>query len=253
MKKALIPNLFITLLILAIIGTSCSPMKSTTTAKEEKDNTIYFKAGDSVPFWRVTISEKEVVLTTKQNTLVFPHEEPIRAMDSNVKRYQLRSDDADMSVTIAQEECTNPISGEKLPYSVVLKYKIFTELPVNNLSGCGAYITDYRLNDIWVLETLNGIKAEVASFRDKLPTLEINTETNSFSGFAGCNSMAGELFYERGLVRFSKTITTMIYCENNKEKEFLSALHKATTYKIENNRLTLSNPSGILMVLKKVD
>ena len=78
--------------------------------------------------------------------------------------------------------------------------------------------------------------------------------TNSFSGFAGCNGMSGQLFYEKELLRFTKIITTMMYCgDTNKEREFLKALNSATKYTIENNRLTLSNPSKELMVFKKID
>jgi heat shock protein HslJ len=41
--------------------------------------------------------------------------------------------------------------------------------------------------------------------------------------------------------------------QGNKEAEFLKTLQSSTTYSIENNRLTLSNPSGKLIVFKKVD
>jgi len=43
-------------------------------------------------------------------------------------------------------------------------------------------------------------------------------------------------------------------CPNtNKESEFLKALQRTTTYKVENRRLILSNPSGEKLVFKKVD
>jgi heat shock protein HslJ len=40
---------------------------------------------------------------------------------------------------------------------------------------------------------------------------------------------------------------------NNKEGEFLQALQSTTTYTVGNNRLSLSNPSGLLLVFRKVD
>lgn len=45
----------------------------------------------------------------------------------------------------------------------------------------------------------------------------------------------------------------MACTENNKEDEFIKALQSNTSYSIENNRLTLSNRSGKLLVFKKVD
>lgn len=45
----------------------------------------------------------------------------------------------------------------------------------------------------------------------------------------------------------------MACAENNKEDKFVKALQNSTTYSIKNNRLTLSNPSGKLLVFRKVD
>ena len=83
--------------------------------------------------------------------------------------------------------------------------------------------------------------------------MEIYASTNIL-GFAGCNQMNGSLFFEKGLLRFSNIATTRMMCEpHNKENEFLKALQSTTTYKLENNRLWLSNPSGLQLVLRKVD
>jgi len=144
------------------------------------------------------------------------------------------------------------MSGDKSSYSVRI------EIVKNNkstfLSGCGNYITDSRLHDIWVLEQLNGKKVSLADFTKELPNLEINSSTNKFMGFAGCNSMNGTIFFERGLLRFTNIITTRMFCGgNNKENEFLKALQSTTNYKVENLRLILTNPAGELLVFKKVD
>ena len=73
-------------------------------------------------------------------------------------------------------------------------------------------------------------------------------------GFAGCNRMNGKVFFENGLLRFNNVITTEMACGlNNKENEFLKALQSTTTYKVENMRLTLTNPSGVEVVFRKVD
>ena len=244
------------MLILVATTISCNTMKSTPSEvkKQQDDSQVYFKANGTEPFWGLTISEKQIKLFTMQDTIVMPHQKPIQAMDSNVKLYKLKSDTDEMSVQIIQTECTNDMSGEKFPYTISINYKKNKELVMHQLKGCGKYNTDYRLNDLWVLEKLNGKEMEKSFFKDNLPSLEINSETNSFSGFAGCNGMSGQLFYEKELLRFTKIITTMMYCgDTNKEREFLKALNSATKYTIENNRLTLSNPSKELMVFKKID
>jgi heat shock protein HslJ len=45
----------------------------------------------------------------------------------------------------------------------------------------------------------------------------------------------------------------MACASGNKEGEFTKALQSTTTYSIENNRLTLLNPSGKVLVFRKVD
>lgn len=66
--------------------------------------------------------------------------------------------------------------------------------------------------------------------------------------------MNGTIFFERGLLRFTNIITTRMACpRNNKESEFLKALQNTITYKVENMKLMLSNPSGEKLVFKKVD
>jgi heat shock protein HslJ len=110
------------------------------------------------------------------------------------------------------------------------------------------------LHDIWVLEKLNGKTVSASDFMKELPNLEINSATNNFLGFAGCNRMNGTIFFERGLLRFTNIITTRMACPgNNKESEFLKALQSTTSYKVENMRLILTNPSGEKLVCKKVD
>ncbi|REG99420.1 META domain-containing protein [Flavobacterium aquicola] len=144
------------------------------------------------------------------------------------------------------------MSGDKLPYSV--RIEIVKEGQSIKLSGCGNYITDFRLHDIWVLEKLNGEIVTSENFARELPNLEINSISNTFMGFAGCNRMNGTIFFEKGLLRFTDVVTTKMACgENNKEVVFLKTLQSTTHYKVENLRLTLTNSSGNKLVFKKVD
>lgn len=66
--------------------------------------------------------------------------------------------------------------------------------------------------------------------------------------------LCGSLFFEKDLLRFNNITSTLMACaENNKEDKLAKALQSTTTYSIKNNRLTLSNPSGNLLIFKKVD
>ncbi|MGJ8591145.1 MAG: META domain-containing protein [Aquaticitalea sp.] len=214
----------------------------------------YFVATGTEPFWSLEISEDGITFKTPMDSILFPHTNPIFAQDSNVKRYDVETVSSKMTLQIIQAECINEMSGKISPYKVSVNLKKVMETEVQNLEGCGDYKTDYRLHDIWVLESLNGKTIIKDDFSKEFPSLEIKAAENTFMGFAGCNQMSGKLFFEKGLLRFTNIFTTKMMCEpSNKEAEFLKALQGSTTYSIDNNRLTLSNPSGILTVFKKID
>lgn len=222
---------------------------------ENLENGIYFRGTGNEPDWSLKISEKTIEFTSLKpgfESFKNVHVEPIQAMDANVKMYRFVTESGTMNIQIMHEECINTMSGDKFPYSV--RIEILKDNNTTNFSGCGNYITDPRLHDIWVLERLNGKMVSTADFIDEVPNLEINSSTNNFLGFAGCNRMNGTIFFERGLLRFTNIITTRMACpRNNKESEFLKALQSTTTYKVENMKLMLSNPSGEKLVFKKVD
>lgn len=254
MKKVLL------LCVLAAVTLSCksvavknSNMKETTskTTSDEEDLTVYFKATGNEPFWGLKIGKDKTVFTSLiegMESISFKSVEPIRAMDANVKMYKLNNGKTSATVTIQQFDCQDSMSGEKSPYTVKV------EINGKTLNGCGKYITDYRLHDIWVLEELNGKKVSLTDFQRELPRIEIHAAENRFMGFGGCNSISGSIFYEKDLLRFSNMISTLMACApGNKEDEFTKALQSTTTYSVGNNRLTLSNPSGKLLVFKKVD
>lgn len=254
MKKVLL------LCVLAAVTLSCksvavknSNMKETTsqTTSDEEDLTVYFKATGNEPFWGLKIGKDKTVFTSLiegMESISFKSVEPIRAMDANVKMYKLNNGKTSATVTIRQFDCQDSMSGEKSPYTVKV------EINGKTLNGCGKYITDYRLHDIWVLEELNGKKVSLTDFQRELPRIEIHAAENRFMGFGGCNSISGSIFYEKDLLRFSNMVSTLMACApGNKEDEFTKALQSTITYSVGNNRLTLSNPSGKLLVFKKVD
>lgn len=222
---------------------------------ENLENEIYFRGMGSEPDWSLKISEKAIEFASLKpgfESLLGNHVEPVRAMDANVKMYQVATESGTMNIQIMQQECVNTMSGETFPYRVRI------EIVKNNnstiINGCGNYITNSRLHDIWVLEKLNGETVTASDFIKELPNIEINSSTNNFIGFAGCNRINGTIFFERGLLRFTNIITTRMACIGiNKESEFLKALQSTTSFKVKDQRLTLSNPSGEKLVFKKVD
>ncbi len=236
-------------------------LEDTLTVKAPKPTAVkidenYFKASGAEPFWGLKIQENRVTLNMMEDTIITPHTEPIKAQDSNISMYRIQTEAVHIDVIIAQKECTNAMSGEKSPYTVTIAYKYTGEEETHALEGCGTYITDYRLHDIWVLQEMDGETVSKEEFNGKeAPNMEIDVNTNRFSGFSGCNRMTGGLFFEKDVLRFTQVAGTKMACPGmDKESEFLKNLQASTTYSISNNRLYLSNGNREnLLVFKKID
>jgi heat shock protein HslJ len=216
----------------------------------------YFSAIGTEPFWNLEISESLIKFSALDESLNFnaPYVEPIRAMDSNVKMYRAETESGKIEITINQGDCSDNMSEKKYSYKVEVIIQRGTEKEYSPLKGCGNYIFDYRLHDIWVLEEVEGKTFTKDFFLEELPFLEINSNDRTFSGFGGCNRIRGKLFQERELLRFYDIASSKMMCDpKNKEGVFIKALTSATTYEIKNNRLYLSNPDGMKLIMKKVD
>lgn len=255
--------LSILLLLCLMAGCKSSAGKTSVTepiseyGSQEDEMKYYFTATGNEPFWGLKMGNENTVFTSLipgKEKLVFSSVEAVKAMDANVKMYKVSNETSSATITIQQLDCQNSMSGVISSYKISIEIKSNTELESTKMEGCGKYNTNYRLHDIWVLEELNGFKVFITDFQRELPRIEINSTENTFMGYGGCNAISGTIFYEKDLLRFSKVISTEMACTSgNKENEFSKALQSTTTYSIENNRLTLSNPSGKLLVFRKVD
>ncbi|WP_300569860.1 META domain-containing protein [Flavobacterium sp.] len=255
-------HLLIGFLLLTVIGCKSLDEKMENAdqeAYEKKINgeIVYFKASGNDPFWNLTITNDSIELKSMASgpeTFKIHHANPMRAEDSDVKMYRVDTELGKMNIQIIKGNCQNSKSGVISPYYVTTEFLKKADNKSLLLHGCGQYMTDERLNDVWVLEHLNGKTISVSDFAREFPHIEINTTSNTFSGFAGCNQMNGKIIFEKDALKFRNVITTKMMCApKNKEAEFLKALHNVSTYTIDNNRLWLSSETGVQVVFKKID
>ena len=264
------PKSLIAVLAISLLFANCKPKPATTetssadsttvekpaeTADAEKPNVVFFKAVGTEPFWGIEISEDSIKFTLpeKEKNLAFAYEKPQKAMDANVVSYKVSKDSVELSFTIQHGKCSDGMSDKVHNYAVkgLLKRGNAKE---QLLSGCGNYIVDYRLHDIWALEEVEGKKINPEDFQKGVPNLEIYAEEARFSGLAGCNQMGGKLFFEKDVLRFTDIFTTEMMCDNyNTEKILVKALQSTTRYELKNNKLYLFNPEGTKAIFRKVD
>ena len=217
-----------------------------------------FVATGSEPFWSLELTTQGQMhfrTVSGPDSLTMPLPAPNQAADAPVLRYRALTAAGELTVTIAQRPCPNNMSGEVLPYTVTVQARTAAQPAAREFAGCGRYLGDYRLHDIWALESIDGQIVDAAQFttNDK-PYLELNLTREEALGFAGCNGFGGSLTPERAGLRFGTLRGTMLACPALPfEQKYLGALSgNAFTYRLEHRRLTLENRVNKL-VFKKVD
>ncbi|WP_434036734.1 META domain-containing protein [Formosa sp. 4Alg 33] len=218
-----------------------------------RNSRLFFKSSGAHPDWNLQLTQDSIKFSLNAEDHKFSLPEAILAADANVKMYRSETESAQIKIQISMNPCTDSDSKTQ-PYTVSIDFKQNTETDFKSLKGCGEYITDYRLHDIWVLESIKDETVSTEQFTKELPNLEINISENSFMGYAGCNTMRGSIFSEQSKIRFKEIIATRKMCPpTNKEAQFIKELERSTQFKIENRRLYLSNPDGNTLTFKKVD
>lgn len=217
---------------------------------------IDFFARGNEPNWTLEIDFENIMRFSTMDGMQFntPPVEGVKAMDADVTNFRAQTERGELSVTIIKAECQDNMSGENFDYTVRVDIK---ESKVNNLmefNGCGRYLFDYRLHDIWVLEEMTNVDLKSSELLKGLPTLEFNLREMRFGGHAGCNNLFGKIELKQNTIRFGNIGATMMACPDMKvERAVIDALNQSLfNYKIENLKLTLENES-VKMIFKKVD
>lgn len=186
------------------------------------------------------------------SSLTVPAVEGIKATDADITRFQSERGGNELIITITKTPCEDNMSGEKFDY------KVEVQNPDNKnyqtYEGCGRFLYDYRLNDIWVMESISGMELKKEELMKGLPTFEFNLKEMRFNGHAGCNNLSSRIELKGNKIKFGNIAATMMACPDMKvERKVIDAINmKSFNYKIENMKLTLENEST-KMIFKKVD
>ncbi|GGF33254.1 META domain-containing protein [Echinicola rosea] len=221
--------------------------------KLKEKSFVGFKARGNEPFWSLEMDfNKQMVFTPMDGEpLIAPIPKPVRPQDVNAVSYRAKTEKGTLHVTIFRRKCQDTMAGEEFGYEVKVSVKHGNDGEFRDYTGCGDYQGDYRLNDIWALETLNGEKL----IKDgKNPNLEFNLMENRFFGFGGCNRINGEISIKKQQIKFSKVATTEMACPNLKaEGIFMQHItDQSYNFKIDGLELTLRNDQNVL-VFRKID
>ena len=163
--------------------------------------------------------------------------------------YLLQTDLGPVIIQVFTEPCMNLGTPESFTKKVEVTIKN------KHYSGCGKYLFDHQLNDIWVLESIGNINQSAADFAKGLPRLEFNLQTNKMTGSDGCNSIGSNIEIKGDRIKFSPFISTKMACTNNKaEKIFTEMLgNKLVDYYLENGKLILYLGDDSKLIFKRKD
>lgn len=221
--------------------------------RPENRSTPFFKA-EGIN-WKLQISEANIKFKSEQDgykTFDAPTTQPVYAQDANIKFYKSETESGIIMIYVYNDKCS--LNSTNTDYKVTAKIKRGIDTEFTGFEGCGTYLLNNKLDDLWVLESLGGNPISAEQFREDLPRIEINSSNKTFSGYGGCNQLRGQIFSEGSLIRFTDIIATKMLCAPpNKENDFLLALRSTTAYQLENWRLLLSNPNGPTLSFKKMN
>ncbi|HEX9251864.1 MAG TPA: copper resistance protein NlpE N-terminal domain-containing protein [Ignavibacteriaceae bacterium] len=219
-------------------------------------NGIDFFARGNEPNWTLEIDlEKSMAFATmydiKLNT---PAVEGIKAQEADVTLYSAKTDSGELIVTIIKDKCQDNMSGEYFPYKVRIEAKTSNDSSYKTFEGCGKYLYDIRLHDIWVMKEMTESDLKKEKLMKGMPQFEFNLTDMRFAGHAGCNSISGPIDVVDNKITFGNLMGTLMACPNMKvEKAVVNALNQKTvTYSIDKLKLTLVS-GKTKMVFQKVD
>ena len=217
---------------------------------------VDFIARGNEPNWTLEIDlEKSMKFETTDNIkITTPAVQGIKSQDQDVTLYSAKSENAELVVTVIKDNCEDNMSGEKLPYKVRVEAKNSKDASYQTYEGCGKFLYDHRLYDIYVMEEMTGINFKKEKLMKGMPQFEFNLAEMRFSGHAGCNIISGSINVVGNKITFGALMGTLMACPNMKvEKAVIDALNQKTvTYSIDKMKLTLVS-GKTKMVLKKVD
>ena len=179
-----------------------------------------------------------------------------KAADAKVTRFSGSGESGEILVTVTEEECNDTMADEKFHNSVIVEINT-EEVENETFSGCGQYVPDYRLHDIWVLIEVNGQEVEDDLLNEKgRPTFEFFVEEGRISGHAGCNNMNGS-FYRAGedILHFQPLVMTRMMCPEMKLEDLIaqSLADKRIKYEVNDLKLSLKGYDDTELILKKID
>jgi heat shock protein HslJ len=161
----------------------------------------------------------------------------------------------DLVIRIYDEACTDNMSGQLFNHKVEVDFRERGAAEFTTYSGCGSYVNDVQLHNIWVLWEIYGNPLDSNQFPKGVPYMELNAAKGEILGFDGCNNFSGSWHNEGKKLFFGPIASTKMACPGAEEFGYLSnALSdQHFSYKIVENELQIIKDFEIISRFKAGD
>lgn len=226
--------------------------------KRKFDAGIDFTARGNEPFWSIDIDiDKGMMFTslTDISELNIRNGEVIKEQNEDTIGHHSTTEEGEIVVKLVSNICTDDMSGENFSHTVNVQVKRSIDNNYTEFKGCGKFLMDQRLHDIWVMQEMTGVEFKKENLSKGLPVFEFYLNDMRFSGHAGCNQLAGKIEIEGNRITFGEIIATKMACPDMEvEHAVLSALEKSTfNYAVDNPKLTLTDEKNFKISFNKID
>jgi len=220
-----------------IITTQRAIMPADSLVKKLKKGIDFIASGNDPAAWSLEIDFDKMVYfnAADGNTFNILSSFSKKENTAEAETYIAQTDLGQVTIRIFNSPCNN--TGNTTIFTkkteVLLKNKRYT--------GCGKYLFDQQLNDIWVLEKINNEQQSAAAFQKGLPSLEFNLLSGRMTGSDGCNAISSTIEIKGNRIGFSAFSGTKMACNNNQAQNIFAEKlsNKHVNYYMENNRLVL--------------
>ncbi|MCX6163853.1 MAG: META domain-containing protein [Ignavibacteriae bacterium] len=234
---------------------------STVYSQDEADfkNGIDFVGSGTEPFWGIKIDfEKGIFFNSAGDELKFETgiPVPLTAHGNSEVTFTADAEKYKVKVQICKDSCNDGMSDIIYPYSVKVFITEVGKKKTKELSGCGSYTFDHRLNDIWALDKFKDSEIKKDSQSKTRPYIEIHIRENRIGGSTGCNEFWGlaEVMGDKITISNKFTLTKIACDDDGFESNFINALSgKTLNYKIEKLKLYLIENDIVIMEFNKID
>ena len=222
------------------------------------DSVIYpanvWLAFGTEPYWSLQATHGQAIVFTTlsaSDSISLP-EASWKIEGHNTQTLTTQTERYHLKVTRSAQPCSDGMSETPFSYKATVVLTDNTLHTTTQFNGCAKLVQPVLLNDIWVLEKLEGHPIGNA----KRPTMELRLSDFTVEGNAGCNGYKGQFSIVNDQINFDqRMIATRMYCEEHElEDVFLRAIAgQRYVYEVKSNQLILSTEGQPLMVFKKAD